>query len=155
MKILILLCLSMFLTSALSAKPKDKKKKSSGSSFALQAESKDVSISAALFSNQEMKILEQYVDKQNNKQNHKQKKLPKGLQKKMARGGTLPPGWQKKLNKGSTIDKETYLHAKPLPKEIILQLPKSPVGTITVAINGEIVRLAQATMTIIDVLSHH
>ena len=33
----------------------------------------------------------------------KSKTLPKGLQKKVARGGELPPGWQKKLARGEVI----------------------------------------------------
>ena len=77
------------------------------------------------------------------------------MQKKLARGGSLPPGWQKKLSRGSVIDRETYSHARPLPNDVIVQLPSPPRGTIIVDIDGEIVRLAEATMTIVDILGHH
>jgi hypothetical protein len=34
----------------------------------------------------------------------KKKKLPPGLQKKLARGGELPPGWQTKVRRGEVLD---------------------------------------------------
>jgi len=40
--------------------------------------------------------------------------LPRGLQKKLARTGTLPPGWQKKM--------------EPFPAELERRLPPLPAG---------------------------
>ena len=88
------------------------------------------------------------------KKEKKTKKIPKGLQKKLARGGSLPPGWQKKLQTGEVIDSSTYRYARPLPKEVLLRLPKPPKGTIIVEIEGEIVRLLEASLTIVDILKH-
>ncbi len=42
------------------------------------------------FSNRDVRVLREYYAP-------RYKKLPPGLQKKLARGGQLPPGWQKKI----------------------------------------------------------
>ena len=156
MRYLFLFSLLLFLSSPVNAeKQKNKKNKNQQqqSTEAVKFENHSVSLSARVFTRKESGVLKNYQSKRQSK-NKMNKKLPKGLEKKMARGGTLPPGWQKKLNRGEVIDKETYRYAKPLPDRIIAQLPVAPVGTITVEIKGEIVRLAEATMTIIDILSH-
>ncbi|MGH7353532.1 MAG: hypothetical protein ACRELS_03025 [Candidatus Rokuibacteriota bacterium] len=81
----------------------------------------------------------------------KQKELPPGLQKKVARGGTLPPGWQKKVARGEVMTDDIHRHSVPLPKEVLIRLPPPPQGTILVKVEGKIVRLLEATKTIIDV----
>ncbi len=78
--------------------------------------------------------------------------LPPGLQKKLDRGGSLPPGWAKKLHRGDRLPDEVWVHREPLPPRIITQLPPNDFGTITVYIDGKVVRLLEATRTIIDVL---
>ena len=80
------------------------------------------------------------------------KQLPPGLQKKVARGGQLPPGWQKKLARGEVMSTDIYNQAKPAPVTLIKQLPPQPPGTIIIQLEGKIVRLAQATREIIDIL---
>lgn len=97
---------------------------------------------------------EQAVLKQHYASGHpaKQKELPPGLQKKVARGGTLPPGWQKKVARGEVMSDDVYKHSVPLPKEVLIKLPPPPRGTILVKVEGKIVRLLEATKTIIDVL---
>ena len=80
-----------------------------------------------------------------------QNNLPPGLQKKVARGGTLPPGWEKRLQKGEVIDDEVYQHAGPVPESISVRLPPMPEGAIEVKIEGKVVRLIEATRTILDV----
>lgn len=77
--------------------------------------------------------------------------LPPGLAKKVERGGQLSPGWQKKLAKGEVMPVEIYQQCHSLPREVVVQLPPSPSGTILVAIDGKIVRLIQATREILDV----
>jgi hypothetical protein len=146
----------IFLSNTVSAskqKNKSQKKEQQRSSTAFKFEHQSVPGSAYVFTSKEAGILNNYKIKKQAKKK-KNKKLPKGLEKKISRGGSLPPGWQKKLKRGDVIDKETYRYAKPLPDQIIAQLPVAPVGTITVEIEGEIVRLAEATMTIIDILRH-
>lgn len=79
------------------------------------------------------------------------KSLPPGLQKKVARGKGLPPGWQKKLARGEVMDREVYAYAQPLPLELTRRLPPQPAGVVTVQLEGKIVRLAAATLVILDV----
>lgn len=80
----------------------------------------------------------------------KAKSLPPGLQKKVDRGGSLPPGWQKKLTAGEIMPVEVFKIGSPLPKE--LKLPSQPLGVITIAVDGKIVRLAEKTREILDIL---
>ncbi len=81
----------------------------------------------------------------------KQKKIPRGLQKKVARGGALPPGWQKKVARGEVIDPVVYEHSRPLPPDLVRMLPPQPQGTVIVTVEGKAVRLLEATKTILDV----
>lgn len=59
---------------------------------------------------------DEYEHEKSNKEKHEkfdnryykekhEKELPKGLEKKLTKDGTLPPGWEKKLSKGQIIDK--------------------------------------------------
>lgn len=81
----------------------------------------------------------------------KSKALPRGLQKKTARGGALPPGWQEKVVKGEVLGPEVYRHATPLPEELAVKLPPAPDGTVLVKVEGKVIRLYEATRTILDV----
>jgi hypothetical protein len=81
----------------------------------------------------------------------KKKKLPPGLQKKVARGGQLPPGWQKKVARGEVLDAGVYAHATPVPVALVQRLPPQPAGTVIVTVEGKLVRLIEATRTILDV----
>lgn len=99
----------------------------------------------------EREVLKQYYAAPP-EQPKKQKALPPGLQKKVARGGQLPPGWQKKVARGEVMSPDVYKHSEPLPRDILVKLPPQPSGTILVRVEGKIVRLAEATKTIIDVL---
>ncbi len=81
--------------------------------------------------------------------------LPPGLQKKVERGGQLPPGWEKKLQKGSVMEAAVYAHARPVPDSISVKLPPAPEGAITVKVEGKVVRLMEATRTILDVFDIH
>ncbi len=78
--------------------------------------------------------------------------LPPGLAKKAARGQPLPPGWQKKLARGEVIEARTLGHAERVPERILRDLPRQPEGTVLVKVEGKLVRLHEATRTIIDVL---
>lgn len=85
------------------------------------------------------------------KKGWKHRGLPPGLAKKVERGGQLPPGWQRKLAKGEIMPVTVYQQCHSLPREVAVQLPPQPSGTILVAVDGKIVRLIQATREILDV----
>lgn len=85
----------------------------------------------------------------------KSKRLPPGLAKKVARGRGLPRGWQKKCVHGEIMPQAVYERCKPLPPELVVKLPPSPAGTVTVAIGGKAVRLVKATLEILDVFDVH
>lgn len=74
--------------------------------------------------------------------------LPPGLQKKVARGGKLPPGWQKKLQKGQRLPDDLYYNGQRLP---VYDDIRHIDGVSDVIIDNEVVRVIDATQTIIDV----
>jgi len=74
--------------------------------------------------------------------------LPPGLQKKAEQGKPLPPGWQKKIRKGERMDRSVF------EQEAVVVSPRSRDGLITVRVDGKLVRLAEDTMEIVDILSH-
>ena len=73
------------------------------------------------------------------------------LAKKTARGGALPPGWQKNIARGEVLPPAVYAQAQPLPAVVLRKLPPPPAGTVLVTIDGKLVRLLEATHTILDV----
>jgi hypothetical protein len=102
---------------------------------------------------EEREVIQKYVKSVSiqAKPGKKAKGLPPGLAKKVARGGDLPPGWQKKCVPGTIMPAEVYKVCHPLPKEVIVKLPPPPTGTILVTVDGKVVRLAKATLEILDV----
>lgn len=104
------------------------------------------------FKGSEREIIAAYVKQHGgDSKGKKGKGLPPGLAKKIARGGKLPPGWEAKVVRGQILSVEIFEHAHPLPRELTVQLPAPPVGTITIAIDGRLVRLFEATREILDV----
>jgi hypothetical protein len=105
----------------------------------------------------EREVLKAYVKSYNAAAGHGQspKVLPPGLAKKVARGGDLPPGWQKKCVRGEILPLEVFKHCHPLPREVSVKLPPAPQGTVMVAIEGKVVRLAKADHEILDVFDLH
>ena len=79
------------------------------------------------------------------------KALPPGVAKKAVRKEKLPPGWQKKIVRGAVLPQTVYAQAQPLPEVVIWKLPSPPAGTILVTLDGKVVRLLEATRTIVDV----
>ena len=86
------------------------------------------------------------------KQSGSGKALPPGLAKKAARGDKLPPGWQKKIARGEVLPPAVYAQAQPLPEVVIRKLPPPPAGTMLVTLDGKVVRVLEATHTIVDVV---
>lgn len=82
----------------------------------------------------------------------KQQQLPPGLQKKLERGGELPPGWRMKLQRDEVIDAELYMRGMPPSSEQSGKLPKpEQEGTRDLVIEDRVVRVLDATRTILDV----
>lgn len=106
------------------------------------------------FKPEEQKVLREYYLQQYPTENkpRKQKQLPPGLQKKLERGGQLPPGWQKKVARGEVMPPEVYKQSTRVPQDVWVTLPPQPPGTTIVNVEGKVVRLMEATRTIIDVL---
>jgi hypothetical protein len=71
---------------------------------------------------------------------------------KAARGAKLPPGWQKKIARGEILPETVYRQVQPLPEVVIRKLPPPPAGTILVILDDKVLRLLEATRTIVDVL---
>ena len=80
-----------------------------------------------------------------NKGNDKDKGLPPGLQMNSERGKPLPPGWQKKLSKGDILDDSIYARGR-----VVVPLGKD--GTISIEVQGTILRLHEKTREIIDII---
>lgn len=81
------------------------------------------------------------------------KRLPPGLQKKVARGKSLPPGWQKKVAPGYSLDYQVYRQGTSLPDILLQRLPPAPVGSEIIQVQDKIIRLNAATRTILDVFN--
>jgi hypothetical protein len=79
------------------------------------------------------------------------KPLPPGRTQKAACKEKLPPGWQKKIARGAVLPPTVYAQAQPLPQVVIRKLPPPPAGTILVLLDGKVLRLLEATRTVVDV----
>ncbi len=76
----------------------------------------------------------------------KSRKLPPGLQKKVARGESLPPGWQKKLRVGDVLDPEYFKRAEEIK-------PDDKPGVISVRIDDIWVDLYETSREIIKIMT--
>jgi hypothetical protein len=104
------------------------------------------------FSTGERDIIQSYARSCAVAENGKKPKgLPPGLAKKVARGRELPPGWQKKCVPGQILSADVYKLCLPPPHELVAKLPVPPPGTILVTIDGKVLRLAKASLEILDV----
>ena len=71
--------------------------------------------------------------------------------KKAVRDAKLPPDWQKKIARGEILPETVYKQAQPLPEVVIRTLPPPPAGTTLVILDDKVLRLLEATRTIVDV----
>jgi hypothetical protein len=156
--IVIISCFILFLSPAYGKQKKKAPKESATGTEETASQdviSKDL-LDVKVFSPEEKEIIKKYYQKQDldvlGDDKGKKKKLPPGLKKKVAAGGSLPPGWEKKVARGEVLDGEVYQNAEHLPPEIMKQLPKQPQDTVVIRVEGKIIRLLKATRTILDVL---
>ena len=114
------------------------------------------SILDEIFSDEEKTIIEDYYNRNaasgTGQYKGKKKELPKGLQKKLERGGELPPGWQKKLARGEVLDRETRYYSEDLPEDLLSRLPGSDAATEILRIQDKIIRVSKGEGTIIDMI---
>ncbi len=103
------------------------------------------------FSDEERRVVREYVQSPDERGKGKARQLPPGLAKKVARGGKLPPGWQRKCVVGEIMPAEVYDQCHALPPEVLVKMPPPPEPTLTVTIGGKVVRLLKATREILDV----
>jgi hypothetical protein len=101
----------------------------------------------------EKEIVKQHLGdiREAQKKSRPDKALPPGLAKKGTPGAKLPSGWQKKITRGEVIPQTVYAQAQPLPEVVMRKLPPPPAGTMLVTLDGKLVRLVEATRTIVDV----
>jgi len=150
-----LLCITgLFAAMTVDAKDKPAKRHSKTEPEQTTAVSAEPHRAGALgFSQEELSIMESYVQRQSAPFGKHVRPLPPGLAKKVARGGKLPPGWQNKCVPGEIMAPQVYEQCHPLPPELVMKLPAPLGSTITVAVDGKIVRLVKATLEILDVFN--
>lgn len=83
---------------------------------------------------------------------HRERALPKGLQKKLARGGGLPPGWQRKLEQGAALTPELRAAGEPLPRALTEALDPDGQADEILRIEDKVVRVSRGEGTIVDVI---
>lgn len=81
----------------------------------------------------------------------KPRSLPRGLQKKLDRGGELPPGWQKKVASGQVLDEELYSQSEELPNDLDIILDRAG-GAEYRRIGTKVIKVMEGDGTIIDVI---
>lgn len=104
------------------------------------------------FSPEQQRLLREFLLGERQHEKRKLKKLPPGLQKKVARGGALPPGWQKKLARGEVVDAQVWAQSRHLPPEVLRRLGPMPPGTEIRYLDDRVFRVARDTLEIIDIL---
>lgn len=148
--LLVLLALAVSLPAYAKANKHEKQHKAERPNKQQQAERSR----EELFSPAERNMIRaQLQQEERNKKQKKQKKLPPGLQKKVARGKELPAGWQKKVAPGDSLDYQVYRQGLSLPEEILRRLPQQPTGSEIIQVDDRIIRLNSATRTILDVFN--
>ncbi len=127
---------------ALADPPQGKGKDAGAPSAAEYAPGRSGERGRPAFSTQERGEIERYF------KSHPEarKQLPPGLAKK----NKLPPGWQKKLAPGQRVPDDVWERRVELPREIKLPVEK---GVIRVRIDDRVVKVAEKTREVIDVLN--
>src|SRR5688572_22579039 len=76
--------------------------------------------------------------------------VPQGLARKVSWTNKLPYGWEKNWIQGEVLPAEIHELCQPLPHDIIVKLPPPPPGTVLLAVDGKILRVAYPTYQILD-----
>lgn len=78
--------------------------------------------------------------------------LPRGLVKKLRRGGQLPQGWKKKVSVGQPIPQEYLQYATPMPYRLQSELSVGPIGSKILQIADKVIRVEAGTNMILDAI---
>lgn len=62
-----------------------------------------------------------------------------------------PPGWYTRVRPGYVMPPDIYVYREPVPQYIMVNMPPQPPGVIHIMIGGKVIRLMEATRTIMDV----
>lgn len=76
--------------------------------------------------------------------------LNPGMQKRVQQGKGLPPGWQKHLSRGQPVPTDIWAYRQPLPTDVMRRLPPQPDGVLVVRVDNQVLRVASATMVLLD-----
>ena len=76
--------------------------------------------------------------------------VPQGLAKKVSWFNTLPSGWRETCVRGAVLSREVHEHCQPLPHDVVVKLPPPPPGTVLLAVDGRVLRVAYPTYEILD-----
>ena len=109
-----------------------------------------------LFSDDDRETIRDYYNENaasgTGKHKGKLKELPKGLQKKLERGGELPPGWQKKVAKGEVLSPELRAYSSPLPRDLLSRIPGGERTGEILRIGDKIIRVGHGQGTVDDII---
>ncbi len=56
------------------------------------------------------------------------------------------------VRRGERLALDVYRTGKPLPPELLAQLPEQPRGTMLMELDGQVIRVFRPTRTVVDVL---
>ena len=129
------LCLAVLATAALDAQGRAAKARDTGETDRVAVErvvNRPATQVNIVFSPREVSLIRTHYQSQH-------RSLPRGLQKKLARGGNLPPGWQKKM--------------QTLPRTLEINLVVLPGGYRRGVMDGHAVIYDPLTHAILDIIS--
>lgn len=63
----------------------------------------------------------------------------------------LPSGWYTRVRQGCVIPSDIYVYREPVPQHVLVTMPPQPPGVVHIMVGGKVIRLVEATRTIMDV----
>lgn len=119
----------------------------------------EIVLAEVLFGDRDRRVLNDYLREESwTPPGQQGRDLSPGLRKKLARGRELPPGWHQKPRRWDVLDEAVYRYSRPVPERVLEALVHHPEGTSVRRIEDRIVRVLDATRTILDVMylvDHH
>lgn len=66
-------------------------------------------------------------------------------------GCCLPNGWYTRIRRGCVMPYDIYEYREAVPQHVLVTMPPQPPGVVHIMVGGKVVRLMEATRTIMDV----